>query len=102
VGVANIDSILAVEGIDGAVIGRGDLAADLGLAGSRDHPDINAAVVALVASAERHGKIPGLMVLQLEDGEFWRQRGVRMLTYASEMLLMRRSGADAVARLSSS
>jgi 2-keto-3-deoxy-L-rhamnonate aldolase RhmA len=100
VGVANMDSILAVEGIDGAVIGRGDLAADLGLAGSRHHPDITAAVVALVASAEKHGKIPGLMVLDLEDGELWRGRGVRMLTYASEMLLMRRAGADAVARLS--
>ncbi len=57
-GVANIDSILAVEGIDGAVIGRGDLASDLGLAGSRQHPDITAAVVELIASAEQAREDP--------------------------------------------
>jgi 4-hydroxy-2-oxoheptanedioate aldolase len=102
VGVANMDAILAVPGIDGAVIGRGDLASDLGVGGQRHHPHVTSAVADLVDLARQHGKIPGLMVLDLDDGERWHRRGVRMLTYASEMLLMRRAGEDAVARLKSS
>ena len=102
VALENMDAILALPGVDGAVIGRGDLAADLGLGGQRSHPDIDRAVDDLVAACARHGKIPGLMVLDLDDGAAWIGRGVRMVTYASEMLMLRKAGRAAVERLRSS
>jgi 2-keto-3-deoxy-L-rhamnonate aldolase RhmA len=97
--IRNMGGILALEGVDGAVIGRGDLASDLGLGGQRQHSEINAAVEKLIDTCATEGKIPGLMVLNVEDGLFWRERGVRMLTYASEMLMLREAGAAAVEAL---
>jgi 2-keto-3-deoxy-L-rhamnonate aldolase RhmA len=99
VAVKNMDAILALPGVDGAVIGRGDLAADLGLGGQRKHAAIDRAVEDLVAACGRHGTIPGLMVLDIDDGIAWIDRGVRMLTYASEMLMLRNAGSEAVGRL---
>jgi 4-hydroxy-2-oxoheptanedioate aldolase len=95
----NMDAILALSGVDGAVIGRGDLAADLGLGGQRGHPRIDRAVEDMITACGRHGKIPGLMVLDLDDGAAWIERGVRMVTYASEMLMLREAGRAAVDRL---
>lgn len=91
----NMDAILALPGIDGAVIGRGDLAADLGLGGQRQDPSIIAAIESLIETCNKHGKIPGLMVLDIEDGVFWREKGIRMLTYASETLILRNACAAA-------
>jgi 2-keto-3-deoxy-L-rhamnonate aldolase RhmA len=102
VAMENMDRILALPGVDGAVIGRGDLAADLGVGGQRSHPAIDRAVDDLVAACARHGKIPGLMVLDIDDGAAWIERGVRMVTYASEMLMLRNAGREAVERLRTS
>ena len=99
VALENMDAILAVPGVDGAVIGRGDLAADLGLGGQRKNKRIDKAVDDLVAACARHDKIPGLMVLDVDDGVAWIGRGVRMVTYASEMLMLRNAGSQAVERL---
>ncbi|BCB91333.1 HpcH/HpaI aldolase family protein [Phytohabitans suffuscus] len=95
----NADAILALPGVDGAVVGRGDLAADLGLGGQRGHPELDRAVEHMIAACARHGKVPGLMVLSVEDGRRWVERGVRMVTYASEMLMLRDAGTAAVAAL---
>jgi 2-keto-3-deoxy-L-rhamnonate aldolase RhmA len=97
--IENMAEILAVPGVDGASIGRGDLAADLGVSGQRDHPAIDDAVHRMIEVCAELNKIPALMVLSVEDGQVWAKRGIRMLTYASEMLLLRNAGAAAVSRL---
>jgi 2-keto-3-deoxy-L-rhamnonate aldolase RhmA len=94
--VANLDSILAVPGIDGAVVGRGDLAAELGVGGQRNHPEVLAAVDSLLAACERNGKIPGLLVQQVDEAREWIDRGVRMIAYASETIILRNAAQAAL------
>jgi 4-hydroxy-2-oxoheptanedioate aldolase len=94
--IANIDEIMSVPGVDGATVGRGDLAAELGVGGQRDHPDVLAGVEAMVAAALRHGKIPGLLVQNVAEADEWIGKGVRLITYASETILMRLAGERAV------
>ena len=62
--VANIDDILAVEGIDAAFIGPYDLSASMGITGDFEHPDFIAARNEILASCKRNGVTPGIHVVQ--------------------------------------
>lgn len=97
-GVANLDAILSVEGVDGAVVGRGDLAAELGVEG-RDHPEVIAAVEALLDACARNGKIPGLLVQQVDEARSWIAKGVRMIAFASETIILRNAAQAALAAI---
>jgi 2-keto-3-deoxy-L-rhamnonate aldolase RhmA len=95
----NLDDILSVDGIDGATVGRGDLSAELGIAGRRGDPRILAAVEDTVASCLRNGKISGLLLNSTDEADHWIERGVRLLTFASEVIFMRNAAETAVQAL---
>ena len=70
--VNNLESILAVPGIDGYFIGPYDLSASMNLPGQFDHPDIVAAIERIRKVGSALGKPGGIHVvepdnLQLED-----------------------------------
>jgi 4-hydroxy-2-oxoheptanedioate aldolase len=94
--VGNLDEILSVEGVDGAVVGRGDLSAELGVNGQRDHPEVLAAVDSLIEVCRRHGKFPGLLVQEVAEAQQWIDRGIRMIAYASDATILRDAAAVAV------
>jgi 2-keto-3-deoxy-L-rhamnonate aldolase RhmA len=96
--VRNIEEILAVDGVDGAVVGRGDLAAELGVS-ARDHPEVIAAVETLIAACERQEKVPGLLVQQVDEARAWVAKGVRMIAYASETIILRNAAQEAIAAI---
>ena len=58
-GVARADEIAAVDGIDMLLVGAGDLAADLGVAGQPQHALMQAAFDTVIAACRRHGKTAG-------------------------------------------
>jgi 2-keto-3-deoxy-L-rhamnonate aldolase RhmA len=59
-GVANIESILDVPGLDGTFIGPYDLSMSMGLAGQLDHPDVVAAQKRVVAATRARGLAAGI------------------------------------------
>jgi 4-hydroxy-2-oxoheptanedioate aldolase len=59
--VNEIESIAAVEGIDGIFIGPSDLAADLGHLGNPAHPEVQAAISAAGARIRTAGKAAGIL-----------------------------------------
>lgn len=65
-GMAALDAILDVEGVDGVFIGPADLAADMGHMGNPDHPDVQAAIMDALARIRAAGKAPG--ILSTRDG----------------------------------
>lgn len=58
--VANIDDILAVDGIDVFFIGPSDLSQSMGHPGDPKAPAVAAAIVATLAAIRRAGKTPGM------------------------------------------
>jgi len=59
-GVEQADAIAAVPGVDMLLVGAGDLAADLGIAGQPDHDArMQAAFDTVIAACRRHGKAAG-------------------------------------------
>ena len=95
-GIKNLDKILAVDGVDGGVIGRADLSSDLGLPGQINHPEVVKRVEMLIAACQRHNKIPGLLVQDLASAKEWISKGVRLVPYANEVSLLVNAGEQAV------
>lgn len=65
-GMAALDEILAVDGIDGVLIGPSDLAADMGHIGNADAPEVQAAVLDCMRKIVASGKAGGILTLQQE------------------------------------
>ena len=59
-GLANVDAIAAVAGIDVILMGGNDMAAELGIHGQFGHPKLRDAFSRLVAACRAHGKYPGI------------------------------------------
>lgn len=62
--VKRIDSILAVPGVDGYMIGPYDLSASMGLAGQLDHPDVLVAVETVRKAGVAAGKPGGIHIVE--------------------------------------
>jgi 2-keto-3-deoxy-L-rhamnonate aldolase RhmA len=60
-GIKNVDRIAAVAGVDVLWIGHFDLTNFLGIPAQFDHPKYVNAVRKLVAAAQKHGKVLGIM-----------------------------------------
>jgi len=65
-GIAALDDILTLDGIDGVFIGPADLAADMGHMGNAGHPDVQATIMDAITRIRAAGKAPG--ILSTEDG----------------------------------
>jgi staphyloferrin B biosynthesis citrate synthase len=59
-GLANVEAIAAIEGVDVLHVGCNDLLADMGKPGAFGDPEIVAAVEQVIAVAHAHGKFAGL------------------------------------------
>lgn len=64
--VENIDAILAVEGLDGVLIGPYDLAGSYGVPGQTGHPCVKEARQAMLEACKRHGKAAGFHLVTPE------------------------------------
>jgi 2-keto-3-deoxy-L-rhamnonate aldolase RhmA len=95
-GADDLDAILSVEGIDGAVVGRGDLSSELGVFGETNHPEVLSRVEAMIEACRRRKKIPGLLVPDLKSATHWIDRGVRLVPYANEVSILLNAAAETV------
>ncbi len=60
-GLANLDAIAAVEGVDGVFIGPADLSAAMGHRGNPGHPEVQAAIEDAIGRIQRAGKAAGIL-----------------------------------------
>jgi 4-hydroxy-2-oxoheptanedioate aldolase len=59
--VAHLDSIAAVEGVDGIFVGPGDLSASMGHLGDLGHPEVRKLVDDTLKRIRKAGKAPGII-----------------------------------------
>ena len=60
-GLANLDEILSVEGVDGVFIGPADLSAALGHRGNPAHPDVQTIIEDAIVRIGKAGKAAGIL-----------------------------------------
>lgn len=83
--VEEADEILSIPGIDVAIIGRGDLAHDMGLSGKPTDDRVSVLVERVYEAAKRQGKVQGLLCNDLDGALKWLGKGITFLTYGSEV-----------------
>ncbi|MCC0057535.1 MAG: hypothetical protein H6883_15540 [Rhodobiaceae bacterium] len=93
-GVGNLSDILSVPGLDAIAVGRGDLAASLGVAGKQDAPEITGAVDQALAAISAAPSVANgrcsLMVFTYTEKEIdrWLAYGTRIFCHMSEISLL--------------
>lgn len=87
-GVENIEDIIAVEGIDLIVIGRGDLSQDLGLPGELDSELVRDSVDRVLDVCNKRSMPVGIICFDTPSAQSWLKRGVQMLNYGSDISMI--------------
>lgn len=83
--ISHLDAIAAVPGVDVLFVGPQDLTLSLGLWDDRKHPTVRAAMREVVAACERHGKVPGTLVVDPKEKRIAIELGFRFISLASDI-----------------
>jgi 2-keto-3-deoxy-L-rhamnonate aldolase RhmA len=96
--VRNIDDIVAVKGLDAIVLGPHDLAANMGLFGDSEHPQVEKALDVVIAKA-RAAHMPWGDGRPSDDPTEWTEwlnRGAHMIFLGDDEFFIRRSAFAAM------
>jgi 2-dehydro-3-deoxyglucarate aldolase/4-hydroxy-2-oxoheptanedioate aldolase len=91
--------LLAIPGIDVAMIGPADLSISLGLPGEFEHPKILAVIERFVSACEQFGVTPGIHSRTPALAKAWPRRGMRLVGCGSEVTLLLERAQSVVAEM---
>jgi 2-keto-3-deoxy-L-rhamnonate aldolase RhmA len=97
--IRNLESIAATPGVDAIFVGPADLSVSLGIPGQVTHPDEVQAIDRVVAVCQAHGITPGIHMSNLEMLSAWIEKGMRFVTFSSDVDLLARSATDSLVQL---
>jgi 2-keto-3-deoxy-L-rhamnonate aldolase RhmA len=86
--IRNVEAIMAVPGIDVAMMGMQDLSLDLGYPGQENHPEMRVAVQKVVDACKKNGKASGNHTQGIDDLRYWMGQGMQMITWSYETNLI--------------
>jgi 4-hydroxy-2-oxoheptanedioate aldolase len=86
--VGQVGELASVPGVDLVVVGLSDLAQDLGLGAHRDHRLVAERVERVIRTCSSIGVAVGLHAFDLPTALGWLERGIRMLSYASDVTMI--------------
>ena len=98
-GVAAVDEIAAVDGIDVVWMGHFDLTNFMGIPGQFKNPEYLLAVDTIVQAANRHGKIPGMMAADEVWAQNYLAKGFRIIAYGVDHLLLQRALSEGLSHM---
>lgn len=87
-GLAILDEVAALDGVDGVFIGPSDLAADMGLLGKPGSPEVLAAITDAFERIKRAGKARGIMTLDLNQAKLYRDLGATFMAIGTDVTLL--------------
>jgi 4-hydroxy-2-oxoheptanedioate aldolase len=95
--LANLEAIVAVDGVDGLFIGPSDLAADFGQLGNSAHPEVRRAIDDAIARICATGKVAGILAPIEADARHWLALGATFVAVGSDLGVLARQ-TEALAR----
>jgi len=96
-GLANVEEIVAVEGIDVIFIGPGDLSVSINALGPEGAARLEAAILTITQAAIKAGKTVGIFRPSADDVARWSQAGISFYLLASDTMFLGASLAAGVA-----
>lgn len=94
-GLASLDDIASVDGVDGVFIGPADLAADMGYLGKPGAPEVQAEVERALTRIQSHGKAAGILTSDLVLARRYVDLGATFVAIGNDVTLF----ANATTRL---
>lgn len=98
-GVANIEEIATVEGVDAIFIGPGDLAMSLEAMGPEGRPKVEAAIESIVAACRRVGRQVGLFHAFADGLGAAIDRGMRFHTVGADFVFLQQRAGEVAQRV---
>ncbi len=98
-GLAAVDEIAAVDGIDVVWIGHFDLTNFMGIPGQFENPNYLKAVDTIVQAALRHGKVSGFMAADEIWARNYLAKGFRIIAYGVDHHLLQRALGEGLSRM---
>ncbi|WP_370241058.1 4-hydroxy-2-oxoheptanedioate aldolase [Pararhodobacter marinus] len=90
-GMAALDDILAVEGVDGVFIGPADLSADMGYRGNPGASEVQGAIADAIRRIRAAGKAPGILTSNEAQAREWIDMGVTFCAVGIDVLVLANS-----------
>lgn len=81
-GLANLEAIATVPGVDVLWVGQADLSQSLGIPGAFDHPDFLSALARVIDCCQRHNLGAGIQPGSVEQAGAWRNLGFNVISYS--------------------
>jgi 2-keto-3-deoxy-L-rhamnonate aldolase RhmA len=98
-GVANVDAIAAIDGVDALWVGHFDLSVSLGVPGEFEHPRFRDAIERTIAATRKHNKALGRLVPTVEQGIDVYAQGFDFVCYSGDVWVLHNAVAEAVTKL---
>jgi 4-hydroxy-2-oxoheptanedioate aldolase len=95
-GIANMEEIVRVQGLDLLCTGRGDLSQALGFGGQMNHPEVIATEDRILECAEKAGLALQLSAYDMKQAKIFVDRGVRALTIGSDISQLKKKFSELV------
>lgn len=98
-GIANLDEILSVPGVDAAYVGPSDLALGHGMSPTlaASDPEHERLILSVVEACRRNGVVAGIHCDSVPTMRRWHAKGYAMFTVGSDAALMRQAASQVVA-----
>lgn len=87
-GIAALDEIATVDGVDGVFIGPSDLAADMGYLGKPGAPEVQAVVEDALKRIQHHGKAAGILSGDLGLSRRYLELGATFVAIGNDVTLL--------------
>jgi 4-hydroxy-2-oxoheptanedioate aldolase len=97
-GLANLDSIAAVEGVDGVFFGPADLAASMGLLGKPMDPAVRAAISRGIGAVIRAGKAAGTLTPDVTLAREYLNQGALFVAVGADTSLLSKAAQELAAQ----
>ncbi len=92
--LADIDAIVAVEGVDVALLGPLDMSAALGVLGQFDHPAMVDARSKIVAACKKSGAVAGTFALSADQVQPLIEQGFQFILLGADLMFLRQSAGQ--------
>ena len=99
--IENLESIAATPGVDSIFVGPADLSVSMGIPGQVTHPREVEAIERVIEVSRQHHVIPGIHMSHVATLKEWIQKGMRFVSFSSDVDLLARAGQESLIRLRS-
>ncbi|MCV2887412.1 HpcH/HpaI aldolase/citrate lyase family protein [Ruegeria aquimaris] len=87
-GIAALDEILTIDGVDGVFIGPADLSTDMGFQGNSAAPEVRAVIADAVQRIRAAGKAPGILGTTDEATQAYLDMGAQFVAVGLDVMLL--------------